>query len=254
MFNWIAVCIRDIPTAGDRLQILNIDRKETMRMLRKNRELRQTSETFLLSAILALSGGFQDAYTYNARDEVFSNAQTGNVVLMSQHLMMGDFKIALRYLFPLIAFALGVLVAERISHRYKNASRIHWRQIVVLVEIVILFAVGFIPVRFNLLATMLVSFACSMQVQTFRKVNGYGYASTMCIGNLRSGTESLSVYLRDKEPGALRKAMHYYGIIIIFALGAGAGGVCTLHLGFKSIWISSALLMVAHLMMYKEKR
>lgn len=200
-------------------------------MLRKNRELRQTSETFLLSAILALSGGFQDAYTYNARDEVFSNAQTGNVVLMSQHLMMGDFKIALRYLFPLIAFALGVLV-----------------------EIVILFAVGFIPVRFNLLATMLVSFACSMQVQTFRKVNGYGYASTMCIGNLRSGTESLSVYLRDKEPGALRKAMHYYGIIIIFALGAGAGGVCTLHLGFKSIWISSALLMVAHLMMYKEKR
>ena len=111
-------------------------------MLRKNRELRQTSETFLLSAILALSGGFQDAYTYNARDEVFSNAQTGNVVLMSQHLMMGDFKIALRYLFPLIAFALGVLVAERISHRYKNASRIHWRQIVVLVEIVILFHTG----------------------------------------------------------------------------------------------------------------
>lgn len=223
-------------------------------MLGKNRELRQTSETFLLSAILALSGGFQDAYTYNARDEVFSNAQTGNVVLMSQHIMMGDFKIALRYLFPLIAFALGVLVAERISHRYKNASHIHWRQIVVLMEIVILLVVGFIPVRFNLLATMLVSFACSMQVQTFRKVNGYGYASTMCIGNLRSGTESLSVYLRDKEPGALRKAMHYYGIIIIFALGAGAGGVCTLNLGLKSIWISSALLMVVHLMMYKEKR
>lgn len=174
-------------------------------MQRKNRELRQTSETFLLSAILALSGGFQDAYTYNARDEVFSNAQTGNVVLMSQHLMMGDLRIALRYLFPIIAFALGVLVAERISHRYKNASRIHWRQIVVLVEIVILFVVGFIPERFNLLATMLVSFACSMQVQTFRKVNGYGYASTMCIGNLRSGTESLSVYLRDKEPGGTQK-------------------------------------------------
>ena len=34
----------------------------------------QTSETFLLSAILAISGGFQDAYTYNVREEVFSNA------------------------------------------------------------------------------------------------------------------------------------------------------------------------------------
>ena len=41
------------------------------------------SEAFLNSAFLALSGGFQDAYTYNARNEVFCNAQTGNVVLMS---------------------------------------------------------------------------------------------------------------------------------------------------------------------------
>ena len=45
------------------------------------------SDAFLTSAFLALSGGLQDAYTYNTRDGVFSNAQTGNVVLMSQHLM-----------------------------------------------------------------------------------------------------------------------------------------------------------------------
>ena len=229
-------------------------RKRGEKMTEKEKIRIQTSETFLLSAILALSGGFQDAYTYNVRNKVFSNAQTGNVVLMSQLLMIGEWMKGLSYLFPILSFALGVLVAERIGHRYKKAKRIHWRQIVVAIEIIILFVVGFIPHRYDMIATMLVSFSCSMQVQSFRKVNGYGYASTMCIGNLRSGTESLSVYLRDKEPGALRKAMHYYGIIIIFALGAGAGGVCTLHLGFKSIWISSALLMVAHLMMYKEKR
>ena len=81
----------------------------------------QTSETFLLSAILALSGGFQDAYTYNVRNGVFSNAQTGNVVLMSQHLMEGNWMRALHYLFPVLAFAFGVLVAERIGHTYKNA-------------------------------------------------------------------------------------------------------------------------------------
>lgn len=161
----------------------------------------QTSETFLLSAILALSGGFQDAYTYNVRNGVFSNAQTGNVVLMSQHLMEGNWMRALHYLFPVLAFAFGVLVAERIGHTYKNARKIHWRQIVVLIEILILLAVGFMPQKFNMAATMLVSFACAMQVQTFRKVNGYGYASTMCIGNLRSGTESLSVYIREPPGG-----------------------------------------------------
>ena len=214
----------------------------------------QTSETFVLSAILAMSGGFQDAYTYNVRKEVFSNAQTGNIVLMSQHIKMGELMKGLSYLFPVVAFALGVLVAERIGHRYKGAKRIHWRQIIVAIEIVILFAVGFIPERYDMLATMLVSFSCSMQVQAFRKVNGYGYASTMCIGNLRSGTESLSIYLREKQHGALKKAAHYYGIIFIFAIGAGVGGICSLHIGIRAIWISSILLAIVCAMMIKEHR
>lgn len=214
----------------------------------------QTSETFLLSAVLALSGGFQDAYTYNVRDEVFSNAQTGNIVLMSQHLMEGDWATALHYLFPLFAFALGVFVAEQIGHRYKTYTKLHWRQIVVAIELVLLLVVGFIPTQYNIIATALVSFACSMQVQTFRKVHGYGYASTMCIGNLRSGTESLSIYLRDKKPEALRKALHYYGIICVFAIGAGAGGICSLHIGLRAIWVSSLLLCIAFGMMQKEHR
>lgn len=214
----------------------------------------QTSETFLLSAVLALSGGFQDAYTYNVRDEVFSNAQTGNIVLMSQHLMEGDWTTALHYLFPLFAFALGVFVAEKIGHRYKMYTKLHWRQIVVAIELVLLLVVGFIPTQYNIIATALVSFACSMQVQTFRKVHGYGYASTMCIGNLRSGTESLSIYLRDKKPEALRKALHYYGIICVFAIGAGAGGICSLHIGLRAIWVSSLLLCIAFGMMQKDHR
>jgi len=41
----------------------------------------QTSESFQLSALLSFSGGLQDAYTYNVRDGVFANAQTGKVVI-----------------------------------------------------------------------------------------------------------------------------------------------------------------------------
>ena len=78
----------------------------------------QMSEAFVNSAFLALSGGFQDAYTYNVRDEVFSNAQTGNVVLLSQHLLAGDWGIALRYLLPVLSFALGVFLAEKIQGKF----------------------------------------------------------------------------------------------------------------------------------------
>ena len=100
---------------------------------------------------------------------------------------------------------------------------------------------------------MIVSFACSMQVQTFRKVHGYGYASTMCIGNLRSGTESLSVYLRDHQK-ELEKGGALLWNHLIFALGAGFGGICSLHWGMKAIWVSSALLLGTFLMMVKERR
>ena len=224
-----------------------------MKRTKTNKLKKQTSETFRLSAILAISGGFQDAYTYNVRDEVFSNAQTGNVVLMSQNFMSGEWIRGLHYLFPIIAFAFGVFVAERIQKRLKYVKKIHWRQIIVLMELAILFVVGLIPDSYNMAATMLVSFACSMQVQTFRKVNGYGYASTMCIGNLRSGTESLSIYLREKKPEILKKALHYYGIIFVFAIGAGIGGILSLHIGIRAIWVSSLLLAAVFTMMFVEK-
>ena len=102
----------------------------------------QMSEAFITSVFLALSGGFQDAYTYFTRNEVFSNAQTGNIVLMSTHLMMGEWMDVLRYLFPLLAFAGGVFFAERIHMLFKYAKRLHWRQGILLMEIIILFAVG----------------------------------------------------------------------------------------------------------------
>lgn len=221
-------------------------------MNEKKNEL-QMSEAFLTSIFLAVSGGFQDAYTYNTREEVFSNAQTGNVVLMSQNFMVGRWMDGLRYLFPLLAFAFGVFFAERIQGRFKYAKRLHWRQGILLLEIVILFAVGFIPQEYNMAATVLVSFACAMQVQTFRKVNGYSYASTMCIGNLRSGTASLSMYFRERRPEFLKQALYYFGIILFFALGAGAGGNLSVRYGVHVIWVSGGLLMVSVLLMFMEK-
>ena len=86
-----------------------------------------------------------------------------------------------------------------IQANYKYAQKLHWRQGVLLAEILILFTVGFLPTEYNMLANAMASFACAMQVQSFRKVNGYSYASTMCIGNLRSGTAALSVYFREKN-------------------------------------------------------
>ena len=215
---------------------------------------KQMSESFLTAAFLSLSGGLQDAYTYIYRGHVFANAQTGNIVLLSQSIAERNWTQTLEYLIPLSFFAFGIAAAELLRFRYQNTTRIHWRQLVLLFEIAILFAVGFMPETCDLFSNGIVSFACAMQVQTFRKVNGYGYASTMCIGNLRSGTESLSVFFREREHSALRKALHYYGIIFIFAIGAGLGGVLSLRIGVQAIWGSCILLVIVCAMMIREHR
>ena len=163
------------------------------------------------------------------------------------------FRKYLKYLFPLFAFALGVLIAEQIQNKYKYARRLHWRQGILGAEILILFVVGFIPQRGNMIATVLVSFACAMQVQSFRKVNGFSYASTMCIGNLRSGTAALSVYFREKKSKQLKQAMYYFGIILMFALGAGIGGNLSIRYGIRMIWVSCGFLMISFLLMFIEK-
>ena len=155
---------------------------------------RQMSESLVTAAFLSVSGGLQDAYTYISRGKVFANAQTGNIVLLSQHICDGDFRSVMHYLVPLVFFALGVAAAELIRQKYQLARRIHWRQLVLIIEILLLFLVGFLPEAWNLIANAMVSFACAMQVQAFRKVNSYAFASTMCIGNIRSGMESLCAY------------------------------------------------------------
>ncbi len=210
---------------------------------------KQVSDSIKNSAVLALSGGFQDAYTYNLREQVFANAQTGNVVLFSQNLMTGNVMLAFQYLIPIFSFTLGVMVAESIRFRHREDKKLHWRQRILITEIVLLFIVGFLPNSINAVANALVSFTCAMQVQSFRTVNGHGFASTMCIGNIRSGTEYLSRYIRSKHREDLSVASQYFGIIIMFAVGAGIGGILSLQIGFKAIWFTSGLLLLSFFMM-----
>lgn len=211
---------------------------------------RQMSDSFRTALFIVLSGGFQDAYTYRCRDAVFANAQTGNIVLMSSHMFSGDWGICLKYLIPVAAFILGTFVAENIHYRLKMYEKIHWRQLILIAEIIILFGVGFMPSGINTAANALVSFVCAMQVQTFHKIHGHAYASTMCIGNMRSGTEALCAYIHTHDKVILRKAGTYFGVILVFAIGAGIGSFVTSYIGIRSIWISCALLLISFVMMF----
>ena len=214
----------------------------------------QVSESFLLCALLTMTGGFLDVYTYITRGHVFANAQTGNVVLLGLNLAEGNIKEVAFYLFPIIAFALGILFTEWIRAKFKEYDLLHWRQIVVFFEALLLFFPAFMASgMWDTAVNILVSFVCAVQVESFRKVNGHSVATTMCTGNLRSATEQIFHYVRTRDPDTKKTILSYYEIVVFFALGATLGAALSALFAEKAILFCCLFLIIAFLSMFEKE-
>lgn len=208
------------------------------------------SETAGMGAVLSVAGGFMDAYSYLCRGGVFANAQTGNILLLGINLAEGQWNHAIRYFIPVLAFFLGIFAAEMVRHLSKT---LHWRQWILLLEIISFAAVSLMPQSLNWLANSVISLACGMQVESFRAIRGNSIATTMCIGNLRSGTENLFRFFTQRDAAFLKKTVLYYGVIACFAAGAVLGNFCVKAMGEKAILLCAAVLLLAFLLMFADK-
>lgn len=213
----------------------------------------QMSESRRLAVLLALSGGLMDAYTFIFRGGVFANAQTGNILLLGINLSEGNYQEALHYFIPVISFAFGIVLSELIRRFCKKDRILHWRQYTVFIECIILFFVGFLSQKYNVIANALVSFACGIQVESFRKIKGNASATTMCIGNLRSGTQALCDFIFTRDKSCLFKAAIYYGVIVAFVLGAVIGNAIINLWSQYTIWCSCILLLIGFLVMFIDE-
>ena len=208
------------------------------------------SESLLIGVLLAISGGLMDAYSYLYRGQVFANAQTGNVLLFSVHLSKGEWEAALHYAFPIAAFLSGVALTTFICHFGRHRKWLHWRQICVLFEAAVLFLVAWFPQSANLLANSLVSLACGVQVEAFRKIDDASVATTMCIGNLRSATHSaimcgLINRCEDRHNAYISSAM-----VLAFAFGAVLGSILIRSLGAYSVCCGSIIMLMCFILMF----
>ena len=194
-------------------------------------------------ALLALAGGYLDAYTYVGHGHVFANTMTGNVVLLAIGLLREDWVLAGGHLAPLLPFAVGIWVAQWIRLRGFRDPYIT----VLVLEMGILAGLSFMPngTR-DLWITTSVAFAASLQVQTFRTVAGYNYSSTYTTGNLRSLSEALFDRLTHPtgRVEAKAKARVFGAICLGFFGGAALGGWVTARVGNPALWVEVGILGV----------
>lgn len=210
------------------------------------------SESIRFGMLLALSGGFMDAYSYLFRGHVFANAQTGNILLLGVHLSEGRWHMALRSLVPIVSFVLGIALADHMSFRIRTGNTHSWKRRTILFEAIALFVVGWIPQSYNWLANALTSFACGLQVETVRVIRGNTVATTMCIGNLRSAVQSIVSYRFTKDLEQAKRGLLYLLIILCFVFGAVLGNACIHIFAQRSIWICSSIVMFAYLFLLLE--
>ena len=183
----------------------------------------QMSDSMLTAFFIILSGGLQDAYTYCCRGKVFANAQTGNIVLLSTHLFEGDWGQALRYLVPVLAFLLGIYIAECVHRHFKRMEKVHWRQLIILAEIVLLAAVGFLPETLNVVVALYpIFFAMSIQWSSFGGARGFYSSTIFSTNNTKQAALSLARHLCAREKGQLRRMWFYVSTILSFHVGAAA--------------------------------
>ena len=213
---------------------------------------RQISESIKVGIFLALSGGFMDAYSYINRGKVFANAETGNIILMALKVCEGKFFEAVNYLIPIISFAVGVAICEIIKYRKERINMIHWRQILVLFEIFAFIAVGFLPQEMNRVANSIISMISGIQFATFPKIRGTAMATTMCTGNLKTGTQNMYRGIKTGDKSAIEKGLYYYVCILVFILGTMVGYFAVKLMAEKAIFLAALAMINIFIMMFKE--
>ena len=198
---------------------------------------KKVSESIRLGSILMFSGGFLDAYSYLVRGQVFATAETGNIALMGISLARGDLAMAGRYLIPVAAYA-----------------AVHWKEGILWLELLVMVLAGFMPQKWNSLVNCLIGFSCAMQVEAFRKMHGMAFATTMCTGNLRSGTELLAVGTLENNGEQRKHGLWYYWIDLVFVAGAAASALLCQVLAERAVWVCAAALLSAILFIRYHRR
>ena len=212
-------------------------------------------ESLPVACLLTFAAGLLDIYSYMLRGHVFANAITGNLVLLGMNLSAGHWLNCGRYLFAISAYGAGILVANIIHEKMPLPWGLSWKQFVLFLEIVVLLPIAFIPSGdWNLLVNGMISFTCAMQVRAFQHVHGLPFVSTTCTGNLRKGTNALFSGLFHHDLNEIRKAHHYYLVILSFVLGAVTGAFAFRDVSPYLVFIIPAVFLVVLWIISAERK
>jgi uncharacterized membrane protein YoaK (UPF0700 family) len=218
--------------------------------------LRGSAKMLGISATLAWVGGYLDAFTFVGHGHVFANAMTGNVVLLGADAVSGSWRQCLPHILPIVMFLIGIAVARAMC-KARNRRWLQSPELSVLwIEIVVFFALGWMPPQTSdFVITMSIAFVASMQMATFRNVNGLPFSSTYTSSNLRTMIENAFDWLfGGRQSNHLSAARDFVTICSMFLFGAIIGAFLTPRLHNAALWVAASVLLLVQIWILRVTR
>lgn len=206
---------------------------------------KQHSDSLIIAAILFFFGGFQNAYTYINCGKVFANLQTGNLVLMAINLADRNFPLVIRYLVPLTSFWLGCFIGSIVDIKCKQNFKIHWRTIVLSIEVICVVIAGALPESYDLASAAIVTFNSALSLQGFKTVDNRSLPTTMMIGNMRKAIEYITRYLLLHKKEDMQEFRIVFWLLVVFLLGAIVGAKLSVYFASRTILFLIPLYIIA---------
>lgn len=202
--------------------------------------------SLLAASLLAFTGGILDAFLYVAHGKVFAGAMTGNAILTGIALLGGKGPDILHHLLPILAFLLGIWLAEMVQTRAKP----HHVTLALAAEALGLLAASFLPNSFpEAVFIFTIALLSAFQVGSFRNAESYSYNSTFITGDLRTFTVGLRKTL---DPGTrsegVRQARDLGLVVLTFLVGALTGATLAPRYANRTLWLPSLLIALVFAM------
>lgn len=202
-------------------------------------------ERLLIGALLVMTAGVLDSYTYIQDGGVFAGLQTGNLILTGLRIGRGDYGSIVQALVSLVMFAVGVAIIRVVQYHYPSERAVTRKRLTLSFEIVIFVVVSVIAGHVSiLLTTGLLALAAASQLQEFRRLKNTPFTPLMMTGNVRTLSESLLDFVAQGDMQALKKAGDIATLIGAFFVGALLNGYLIQYLHGQSILVAALILLI----------
>ena len=201
----------------------------------------------MLHHAVSIIGGFMGGYTILNFSDIFSNAQTGNLIKLVLNVTQGDFSAVWFMALLFVIYAAGNVFYAVVRRHIRISMKI----VSFIVTSVAVALAGVLASTGTLAAVMPITFAMPVQWNAFKIAGGNSSATTFSSNNVRQAVMQLTVWFMDRDKKALRVSRFYWATLLCFHIGVAASGLLSLAFAAQSIWFCYVFVGLAVIAYYR---